>query len=107
MATCWEPRASFRVHRELHVILAMEWNIPDTDATKLLTVWTDQVEDYEQQHSNTTFGGFRSGCNPRTHDECDLMAADKGKAQEPKTMTTRGKESATRATGVLILRRTA
>ena len=76
MATCWEPRASFRVHRALHVILVMEWNIPDTDATQLLTVWTDQVKDYEQQYSNKTFGGFRSSCDIGTHDECDLMAAE-------------------------------
>ena len=33
------------------------------------------MKDYEQQYSNKTFGGFRSSCNPRTHDECDLMAA--------------------------------
>ena len=76
LATCWEPRASFRVHRALHVILVMEWNIPDTDATQLLTVWTDQVKDCEQQYSNKTFGGFRSSWDPRTHDECDLMAAE-------------------------------
>ena len=76
MATCWEPRAPFRVQRALQVILVMEWNIPGTDATQLLTVWADQVKVYEQQDSNKTFGGFRSGCNPKTHDECDLMAAE-------------------------------
>ena len=67
MVTCWEPRASFRV---------MEWKIPGTDATLLLTVWTDLVKDCEQQYSNKTFGGFRSSCNPRTHDECDLLKAE-------------------------------
>ena len=137
-ATCWEQRASFRVQRALQAILVVEWNIPGTDATQSLTVWTDQVKDCEQQNSNKTFGGFRSSCNPRTHDECDLMAAeiqaavgcqvcaredspqktvgitpsrgvrkDNGKAQEPKTITTWGKKSATIATGVVILRRTA
>ena len=74
--TCWEPRASFRVQRALQAILGMEWSIPGTDATQLLTVWTDQVKDHEQQYSNKTFGGFRSSCNSRTHDERDLMAAE-------------------------------
>ena len=64
METCREPRASFRVQRMLQAILVMEWNIPDTDATQLLTVWVDQVKDYEQQYSNKTFGGFRSSCDP-------------------------------------------
>ena len=54
----------------------MEWNIPDTDATQLLAVWTDQVKDNEHQYSNKTFVGFRSSCDPGTHDECDLMAAE-------------------------------
>ena len=76
MATCWELRASFRFQRALQAILVMERNIPGTDAAHLLTVSTDQVKHYEQQYSNKTFGGFRSGCNPRTHDECDLMAAE-------------------------------
>ena len=76
MATCWEPKASFRIQRALQAIMVMEWNITDTDATQLLTVWTDQVTDYEQQYSNKTFGGFRSCCDPRTHDECDLMAGE-------------------------------
>ena len=76
MVTCWEPRAFFRVQRALQAILVMKWNIPGTDVTQLLTVWTDQVKDYEQQSSNKTFGGFRSSWNPRTHDECDLMAAE-------------------------------
>ena len=74
--TCWEPRASFRVQRALQAILGMEWSIPGTDATQLLTVWTDQVKDYEQQYSNKTVGGVRSSCNSRTHDERDLMAAE-------------------------------
>ena len=74
--TCWESRAFFRVQRALQAILVMKWNIPGTDVTLLLTVWAHQVKDYEQQNSNKTFGGFRSSCDPRTHDECDLMAAE-------------------------------
>ena len=66
MATCWEPRAPFRVQKALQVILDMEWNIPGTDATQFLAICTDLVKDYEQQYSNKTFGGFRSGCNTRT-----------------------------------------
>ena len=77
MVTCWEPRASFRVQRALQAILVMKWNIPGTDVTQLLTVWTDQVKDYGQQNSNKTFGGFRSSWNPRTHDEQQLSAARK------------------------------
>ena len=76
MVTCWEPRAFFRVQRALQAILVMKWNIPGTDVTQLLTVWTDQVKDYEQQNCNKTFGGFRTSWNPRTHDEYDLMAAE-------------------------------
>ena len=45
--------------RALQAILVMKWNIPGTDVTQLLTVWTDQVKDKEQQNSNKTFGGFR------------------------------------------------
>ena len=30
MATCWAPRASFRIQRALQAILVMEWNITDT-----------------------------------------------------------------------------
>ena len=56
--------------------LVMKWNIPGTDVTQLLTVWTGQVKDFEQQNSNKTFGGFRSSWNPRAHDECGLMAAE-------------------------------
>ena len=76
MVTCWEPRAFFRVQRTLQAILVMTCYIPGTDVTQLLTVWTDQVKDYKQQNSNKTFGECRSGWNPRTHDECDLMAAE-------------------------------
>ena len=76
MVTCWEPRAFFRVQRMLQAILVIKWNIPGTDVTQLLTVWTDQVKDYKQQNSNKTFGECRSSWNPRTHDECDLMAAE-------------------------------
>ena len=76
MVTCWEPRALFRVQRALQAILVTKWNIPGTDVTQLLTVWTDQMKDYEQQNSNRTFGGFRSSWNPRAHDECGLMAAE-------------------------------
>ena len=56
--------------------LVMKWDIPGIDVTELLKVWTDQVKDCEQQNSNKTLGGFRSSCNPRTHDVCDLMAAE-------------------------------
>ena len=76
MATCWEPRASFRIQRTLQAILVMKCYIHSTDVTQLLTVRTDQVTDYEQQNSNKTFGECTSGWNPRTHDECDLMAAE-------------------------------
>ena len=96
------------------------------------------MKDYEQQYSNKTVGGVRSSCNSRTHDECDLMAAEiqaaavcqvrgergqsakdcwyhaikgceKGQRKGLRTRrgTTRGKESATIATGVVSLRRTA
>ena len=54
----------------------LKWNIPGTDVTQLLTVWTDQVKDYKQQKSNKTFGECRSSWNPRVHDECGLMAAE-------------------------------
>ena len=73
---CWEPRAFCRVQRTLQAILVMTWYIPGTDVTQLLTVWTDQVKDYKQQNSNITFGECRRSWNPRTHDECDLMAAE-------------------------------
>ena len=76
MVTCWEPGASLRVQRTLQAILVMTCYITDTNATQLLTVWADQVKDCEQQYSNKTFGGFRSSCDPRTHDECDLIAAE-------------------------------
>ena len=76
MATCWETRAFFRVQRTLQAILVIKWNIPGTDVTQLQTVWTDQVKDYKQQNSNKTFGECRSSWNPRTHDECDLMATE-------------------------------
>ena len=76
MVTCWEARAFFRVQRTLQAILVMTCYIPGTDVTQVLTVWTDQVKYYEQQNSNKTFGECRSGWNPRTHDECDLMAAE-------------------------------
>ena len=76
MVTCWEPRAFFRVQRTVQAILVMTLYIPGTDVTQLLTVWTDQVEDYKQQYSNKTFGGFRSSCDPRAHVECDPMAAE-------------------------------
>ena len=76
MVTCWETRAFFRVQRTPQAILVVKWNIPGTDATQLLTVWTDQVKDYKQQNSNKTFGECRSCWNLRTHDECDLMAAE-------------------------------
>ena len=76
MVTCWEPGASLRVQRKLQAILVMTCYITDTNATQLLTVWADQVKDCEQQYSNKTFGGFRSSCDPRTHDECDLIAAE-------------------------------
>ena len=58
------------------MILVMEWNIPGSDATQLPTVWTDQVKDYKQQNSNKTLGECRSSWNPRTHDECGLVAAE-------------------------------
>ena len=54
--TRWEPRAFFRVQRTLQAILVFKWNIPGTDVTQLLTVWTDQVKDYTQQNSDKTFG---------------------------------------------------
>ena len=76
MVTCWEPRAFCRVHRALQAILVMTWYIPVTDVTQLLTVWADQVNDYEQQNSNKTLGECKSSWHPRTHDECDLMAAE-------------------------------
>ena len=76
MVTCWEPKAFFRVQRTLQAILVMTCYIPGTDVTQLLTVWTDQVKNYRQQNSNKTFGECRSSWNPRTHDECDLMAAE-------------------------------
>ena len=76
MLTCWEPRAFFRVQRTLQAILETKCYIPGTDVTLLLTVRTDQVTDYEQQNSNKTSCECRSGWNPRTHDECDLMAAE-------------------------------
>ena len=69
--TCLEARG-----RALQAILVLKWNILSTDVTQLLTVWTDEVKDYEQQNSNKTFGGFSGSWNPRTHDECDLMAAE-------------------------------
>ena len=75
MVTCWEPRGFFRMQRTLQAILVMTCHIPGTDVTQLLTIWTDQVKDYKQHNSNKTFGECRSGWNPRTHDECDLMAA--------------------------------
>ena len=76
MATCWAPRAFFRVQKALQAILVLDRNIPGTDVTQLLTVRTDEVKDHEQQNSNKTFGGFRSSWNPRTHDDCDLVAAE-------------------------------
>ena len=76
MATCWGPRAFFRVQRALQAILVMTWYIPGTDASQLLTVWTDQVKYYEQQDSNKTFGEYRSSWNLRTHDELGLMTAE-------------------------------
>ena len=147
MVTCWEPRAFFRVQRTLQATLVIKFNIPGTDVTQLLTVWTDQVKDYKNQNSNKTFGECRSSWNPTTHDECDMMATemqaaaicqvcgergqsakdygyqanwevrkvrrarktrkDSGKAQEPRTLTTRRKELATIAKWLVILRRTA
>ena len=71
MVACWEPRAFCRAQRAQQAILVMEWNITDT-ADSL----ADQVKDCEQQYSNKTFGGFSSSYDPRTHDECDLMAAE-------------------------------
>ena len=76
MATCWAPRAFFRGQRALQAILVLEWNITSTDVTQLLTLRTDEVKDYEQQKGNKTFGGFRSSWNPRTRDDCDLVAAE-------------------------------
>ena len=76
MVTCWETRAFFRVQRTLQAILVIKWNIPGTDVTQSLTVWTDQVKDYKQQNSNETFGECRSSWNSRTHGECDVMAAE-------------------------------
>ena len=34
------------------------------------------MKDYKQQNSNKTFGECRSSWNSRTHDECDMMAAE-------------------------------
>ena len=76
MVTCWETRAFFRVQRTLQAILVIKWNIPGTDVTQSLKVWTDQVKDYKQQNSNETFGECRSSWNSRTHGECDVMAAE-------------------------------
>ena len=134
MVACWETRAFFRVQRTLQAILVMACYIPGADVTQLLPVCTDQVKDYKQQNSHKTIGECRSGWNPRTHDECDLMPGeiqaaavrcaaredslqktigikptsevrkvtrarktrkDSGKAQEPRTLTTRRKELAT------------
>ena len=50
--------------------------IHGTDVTQLPTVWTDQVKDKQQQNINKTSGECRSSWNPKTHDECDLMAAE-------------------------------
>ena len=56
-------------------MLVVTWYIPVAEVTQLLTVWVDQVNDYEQQNSNKTLGECKSSWHPRTHDESDLMAA--------------------------------